>query len=275
MPPPISVIIVCANVEDTLEPACRSVAWADELIVVDSGSADATADIARRHAHRYVEEPWRGYSQQKVFAAGLAKHDWIFFLDGDEECSPELARELQALTPQELDRYDLLLTPRRNYLMGRYARAWSPDYLTRVFHRGRCRWGAEVLHDTREPSDPSRVRKLRGWIEHKRHSRAGWADYFSGRRLDDRLLLVAREMHHRGRRCHWWDLVFRPAASFLKFYFLKGGWRDGTFGLLVAQKAAVSDQLKYAALWAVQHEAAEQVHSRPTMASEARKPGGG
>lgn len=251
--PAISVIIVCANSADTLEPACRSVAWADELIVVDSGSKDRTAEVAQRFAHRYVLEAWRGYSGQKLFAAGLATHDWIFFLDGDEECSPELAAEWQRLTQAELDRLDLLLVPRKNYVLGRYVRSWWPDRLTRIFHRGRCTWGGEALHDTRKPSDPSRVRSLRGCIEHKRHSRAGFSDYFSGKRYDERLLLVAREMHARGKRCHAWDLVVRPWATFLKLYVLKHGWTQGTYGLLMAQKSATGVQLKYAALWAVQN----------------------
>ncbi|MCC6579124.1 MAG: glycosyltransferase family 2 protein [Phycisphaeraceae bacterium] len=250
---PLTVIICCANVADTLEAACTSVAWADELIVVDSGSTDATSQIAQRYAHRYVVEPWRGHSGQKRFAAELAKHDWIFFLDGDEECSPELGRELAALSSTELERYDLMLTPRRNYVMRKRVRAWWPDELTRVFHRRRCGWSDEVLHDTRSASDPSRVRRLRGWIIHKRLSDAGFSDYFSGQRLDGRLLPVAMQMHQRGKRCHWWDLALRPGLAFFKSYVIKRGFLDGTFGLLMAQKSAVSTQLKYAALWAVQH----------------------
>jgi len=250
----ISVVICCGNSADTLEAACRSAQWADELIVVDSGSTDATPEIGRRHAHRYLVEPWRGYAGQKLFAQELCRHDWVFFLDSDEECSPQLAAELQHLSPADLERYDLLLVPRRNFIMGRPVRAWWPDRLTRVYHRRRCTWDRQVLHDTRAASDPARVGKLRGWIEHKRTSAAGFADYFSGRRLDERLLLVARQMHARGRRCRWWDLLLRPWGDFWKFYLLKRGFLDGTFGLLIAQKAAVSTQLKYAALWAVQNE---------------------
>lgn len=252
--PPISVVICCANSADTLTAACESVAWADELLIVDSGSKDETAAIAQKYAHRYVLEPWRGHSGQKLFASKLTKHDWIFFLDGDEECSPELAKEWRAITQAQLDKLDLLLVPRKNYVMGRLVRAWWPDHLTRIFHRERCSWDGHVLHDTREASDPSRVRKLRGWLVHKRLSKAAFSDYFSGARMDERLLPVAQQMYERGKRCHWWDLLLRPWGAFFKFYIIKRGFLDGTFGLMIAQKAAVSAQLKYAALWAVQEE---------------------
>jgi (heptosyl)LPS beta-1,4-glucosyltransferase len=252
--PPISVVICCANSEDTLPAACQSVAWADELIIVDSGSKDRTAEIARQYAHRYVLEPWRGHSGQKMFASGLCTHDWIFFLDGDEECTPQLAQEWKAISDSEAEKFDLFLIPRQNYVMGRLVRAWWPDHLTRIFHRKRCSWDGHVLHDTRQASDPSRQRKFKGWIIHKRLSKAAFSDYFSGARMDERLLPVARQMYERGKRCHWWDLLIRPWLAFIKFYFIKRGFLDGVFGLLIAQKAALSAQLKYAALWAVQEE---------------------
>ena len=162
--PKISIIICCADSQATLGQACESAKWADELIVVDSGSSDDTPQIAKRYADRYVVEPWRGYGGQKKFAAGLASNDWIFFLDGDEECSPELAREWQGLTQQQLDGWDLLMVPRKNYVMGRYVRSWWPDRLTRIFHREKVTWDDEVLHDTRQASDPSRVHNLSGWL---------------------------------------------------------------------------------------------------------------
>ncbi len=252
--PAISIIICCADAEATLGPACESARWADELIVVDSGSKDRTPEITRVYADRYVVEPWRGYGGQKKFAAELAKNDWIFFLDGDEECSPQLAEEWKRFTGARLEALDLLMVPRKNYILGRYVRGWWPDRLTRIFHRGRVTWDDEVLHDTRKPSDPSRVRNLSGWIEHKRISDAGFSDYFSGKRMDERLLMVAQQMYDRGKRVRVWDLVLRPYMAFIKFYILKRGFLDGTFGLLIAQKAAVSTQLKYAALWSIQND---------------------
>jgi len=248
----ISVVICCANVADTIEAACRSAAWANELVVVDSGSTDATGDIAKRFATGYVVEPWRGYTEQKRFGVSLCHNDWVLVLDGDEECSPELGREIARLSDADLERYDLFLMRRRNYVMGRYARAYSPDWQNRLIHRGRCRWADEALHDTRLPSHPSRVRKLRGWLEHGRCRLAGFSEYFNGRLADDRLRLMAEALYRRGQRCGWLDLFLRPVLAFTKFYLLKGGFRDGQFGLLIAQRAAVAVQLKYAALWAVQ-----------------------
>jgi glycosyltransferase involved in cell wall biosynthesis len=250
--PKISAVICCANCADTIEAACRSVAWADELVVVDSGSVDGTGEIARRFATRYVLEPWRGYTAQKQFGASLCRNDWVFVLDGDEECSPQLAEEIARVTEADLDRYDVLLVRRRNYVMGRHVRAFDPDWQNRLLHRGRSRWADEVLHDRRLPSHASRLARLRGWLEHKRCSQRGFADFFDGRLADSRLMPVAEEMFRRGRRCGWLDLLLRPALAFAKFYILKRGFLDGQFGLLVAQRAAVAVHLRYAALWAYQ-----------------------
>jgi glycosyltransferase involved in cell wall biosynthesis len=267
--PRVSVVICCANVADMLEAACRSVAWADELVVVDSGSTDATGEIAQRLATRYVVEPWRGYTEQKRFGVGLCRNDWTFVLDGDEEVSPALGDEICRLTEEEMERRDLFLMRRRNYVMGRYVRAFSPDWQNRLIHRGRCRWADANLHDRRIPSHPSRAARLRGWMEHRRHSQAGFADYFDGRLAETRVKLAAEQMFRQGRQCTWLDLLLRPPAAFAKFYLLKQGFLDGQFGLLIAQRAAWAVQLRYATLWARQHGAVWQTVERDPDAAAA------
>ena len=252
--PRVSVVICCANAADTLPAACASAAWADELLIVDSGSTDATAQIAQAHADRYLVEPWRGYSAQKKFAAEQAAHDWVLVLDADEEISADLAAAIRALDDAALEKIDVGYMRRKHYLMGRYVRAWSPDWQSRFIHRGRVKWSDDALHENRLPSDKSRTLRLPGHLEHKRTSAAGFGDYFSGRRMDERLIMVAEQMHQRGKRATWIDFAFRPAAAFLKSYVFKFGLLDGAFGLMVAQKAAASTQLKYAALWAVQQQ---------------------
>ncbi len=253
--PPVSVVICCSNVADTLEAACRSVAWADELVVVDSGSTDQTGRIAARFADRYVVEPWRGYDGQKQYGTRLCRNDWVLVLDGDEEVSGALADEIQSLQESVWERFDVAYMRRRNYVLGRPVRAWWPDWQSRLIHRHRVHWPSEVLHEDRRPSSRSRTYRLRGHLEHKRVSRSEFKDYFSGHRHDERLMMVARQMYQEGKRVGYPGLLVRPILAFAKFYFLKLGIVDGTFGLLIAQKAAVSTQLKYAALWALQQDA--------------------
>ncbi|MEM1109323.1 MAG: glycosyltransferase family 2 protein [Planctomycetota bacterium] len=259
--PKVSVVICCANAEATLPAALASAAWADERVVVDSGSDDQTAAIAQRDADVYRLEPWRGYSGQKKFGAELAANDWVLVLDGDEEVSPKLAEQIGALTDEELEGLDVVYMNRRNWVMGRPVRAWWPDQQSRLIHRYRVHWPEEALHDDRRPSDPSRTQTLSGHLEHKRVGVTGlesWSDYFSGRRLDERMMPVARQMYAEGKRATWFSLAIRPVSAFLKFYVIRRGFLDGRFGLLIAQKAMFSVQLKYAALWAVQNEAKRQ-----------------
>lgn len=252
--PPISVAICTFNNESTIEAALASVMWADEIVVVDSGSTDRTLEIARRFTPRVRHEPWRGYSGQKQLAASLCRNEWVLILDSDEEASRELAGELKNLSAETLGKLDVVSMRRRHFVMGRPVRAWRPDWQSRLIHRGRAKWTDHALHEDRVPSAPGRAMRLpRGWLEHKRIGSPGWPDYFSGRRLDARVLEVAEQMHAKGRRCRWWDLTLRPKVAFWKLYLLKGGFLDGMLGLMIAQKTAWGVQLKYAALWAVQN----------------------
>jgi hypothetical protein len=109
------------------------------------------------------------------------------------------------------------------------------------------------LHEGRKGQTPEREDQLTGHLLHKQTGEVAFSDYFSGDRMDKRLLPVAREMYANGKRCHVWDLIFRPHLAFLKFYFVKLSFLSGSFGLMMAQKAAISTQLKYAALWYVQN----------------------
>ena len=265
--PEVSVVICCANAASTLSAALASARWADEVVVVDSGSDDDTEAVARAGADRYLVEPWRGYSAQKAFGAEQARHDWVLILDGDEEVSPRLADEIRGMAEERWAAADLFWMPRLNYVMGRPVRAWSPDWQSRLIRRGRVNWGGEALHESRRAADPAREGRLHGPLLHKRIGSPGFADYFGGRRLDERLLPVAREMYARGKRVGYLGLLLRPVAAFVKFYFLRGAWLDGAFGLLIAQKAMVSVQLKYAALWAVQQEARQPNRAAPPDAA--------
>src|SRR5947209_19928648 len=133
----ISVAIVAMDEEANLGRTLASVNWADEIVLVDSGSKDRTCDIAREHGCRVVVEPWRGYVAQKQFAIELCTKDWVLLLDADEEVSPELGQEIRsAITGgNPADGYKL---PRKNLFLGRWIRygGFYPDPKLRLFRRG-------------------------------------------------------------------------------------------------------------------------------------------
>jgi len=248
--PSISVVIPCANVADTIEAACRSARWADEVIVIDSGSTDRTGDIARHYADRYLVEPWRGYRGQIEFAVAQATHPWVLWLDGDEECGDGLGDEIGRLPAARLDHTDVFAMRRRHFLFGRVVRSWEPDWVRRLVRRDAVRWTPHRIHSGPVSLNGRPPARLDGRVLHRRHSQADFRGYFNGA-LEDRLLaMAAADLSDAGVRCRWHDLAVRPSATFLKHYVWRRGFLDGLFGLAIAQKAARAEQLRYAALWA-------------------------
>lgn len=249
----ISVCILAVNEADKIAYAIESAnaaPWCDEVVVFDSGSTDDTVSIAKEMGATVQTEPWVSFSEnrQKIIAA--ACNDWIVILDADEEISPELAQEIERLDEGTLQTHAVFEIPRRNHLIGRHVKAWDPDRVARVVDRRRLRWPERAIHDRPEPTSGT-VGQLAAPILHNRHS-SDWADYFDGARYEKRADALAREMYGHGKRIGIFGLWLRPYAAFVKFYLLKGGFLHGAFGLLIAQKAAVSVQLKYAKLWHLQ-----------------------
>ena len=251
----LSVLICCADAADTLPAALASVMpWADEVLVVDSGSKDATPQLALDAGARVVEEPWRGYSEQKEFGITLTRNPWTFVLDGDEEADSVLQHELCSFD----EGFDRVGGPRLDAakeLRLRPVGAGVEPGLAEpaVPPRPRELDGPRAARSARG-SRPGAVRRLKGHLLHKRTSSAGFGDYFSGARLDARLLMQARQMHAAGKRASFFDLAVRPPATVFKQLVIKRGLLDGSFGWMMAQKTAATTQLKYAALKAVEME---------------------
>jgi (heptosyl)LPS beta-1,4-glucosyltransferase len=245
--PAISVTIITLNEADHIGAAIDSVAWADEIIVVDSGSADETLAIARTKGARVETRAWTGYVDQKNFAATLAGNDWILSLDADERVTPELASEIRSLlasTPP-LAGYRV---PRVTHHLGQWIRTtdFYPDYQTRLYDRRRARWRGKYVHESVEVDGGS------GQLAHElqHYSYRDLSDHLA--RIDQYTTLAARQMHESGRRGNAVDLLIHPPAAFVRNYILRRGLLDGTAGLTLSIVNSYAVFLKFAKLWELQ-----------------------
>ena len=242
MPERLSAVIITRDAAAPLPECLESVRFADEILIVDSGSQDATRDIAQRHGARFLHQDWLGYGKQKQFAVERAAHDWVLCLDADERVSPELAHRIQeALRAPAYFAYDM---PRCNRFMGRWLRHGEgyPDPNLRLFHRGHARWSDDPIHEHIVTIEP--VGRLDGDLLHATETTL--ADYLA--KQNRYTSLQAERLHAQGKRVGAWRLVLSPLARFIKFYFLRLGFLDGVPGLVHIVIGCHNSFMKYAKL---------------------------
>jgi glycosyltransferase involved in cell wall biosynthesis len=245
--PRVTVTIITLDEAAHIADAIDSAAWADEIIVVDSGSVDDTLSIARARGARTETRAWTGYVDQKNFAASLASHDWIFSLDADERIPPALASEIRALLATEPHRGGYRV-PRVTFHLGRWVRTtdFYPDYQTRLYDRRKGRWQGRYVHES--VTVDGDTGQLTTELQH--YSYRDLTDHLD--RINAYTTLAARQMHESGRRASAVDLLFHPPAAFLRNYILRRGFLDGTAGLTLSLVNAYSVLLKFAKLWELQ-----------------------
>ena len=249
MPPPISVILITKDAAAHVERALRSVAWAEERIVVDCGSRDATVALAGPLATRVEAHPWAGYGAQKNHAASLARHDWVLSLDADEAIT-ELLRQQIAMLPANPGAAAFRM-PRVTWYLGRWMRTtdWYPDRSVRLYDRRRAQWDDRPVHESLLVQGD--VADLGGEIEHRPY--ADVAEHLA--RMNQYTTLAAAQMHVQGREARVWHMLLHPVAAFLRNYVARGGFRDGTPGLIVSMLGGVYVLQKYIKLWERQRQA--------------------
>lgn len=221
-----------------------SVPFASDIVVLDSGSSDATRTLAQEFGARVFDEPWRGFGLQKQRAVELAKHEWVICLDADEELSPELQQEIMGLMKQDGGKFDGYKIPRRSYHLGRwlYFGGWYPDFQTRFFSKQKLQWSSDSLH---ESVNGGNVGRLCSDINH-----------FPFESLADQVntnnrysTLGAESLEKTGKKIKFWQLFLKPAGKFIELYIFKQGFRDGVAGYIIAVGGAYSYFLKFAKLW--------------------------
>jgi glycosyltransferase involved in cell wall biosynthesis len=245
----ISVAIVAMDEEANIGRTLASVSWADEIVLVDSGSKDRTCEIAREHGARVTVEPWRGYIAQKQYAIDLCTKDWLLLLDADEEISPGLAEEIRAAIadPNAVSGYCL---PRKNLFLGRWIRhgGFYPDPKLRLFRRGQGFVTGHDPHDRCElkPEVPPRTRHFRNAMVHYTYPNLSLYIGHMNRYSSLGAELAVAKGH---RSFSFADIVLRPLAAFVYNYFVRLGFLDGREGLLLHLYHAVYVSWKYAKAW--------------------------
>ncbi len=249
----ISFGIITLNEAENLARCLKSCAGlADEIVVLDSGSTDGTCDIARAHGARLETRPWQGYVSQRNHLLSLARNEWVFAIDADEELSPRLRAELLAIKEgAEPDaRIGGYSMPRCVCYEGRWIRhgSWYPDRLVRLFRRDRARYVGGKVHERLEVS--GQIVRLRGDLHHFsfRDAQDHW------QRCQKYARLWAESRLEEGRTAGPLTPALHAAASWLRGYLLKGGFLDGLHGLRIATTCAREVALKYRLLRALRAE---------------------
>jgi glycosyltransferase involved in cell wall biosynthesis len=245
----LSVAIVTLNEEVNLPGTLASIAWADEIIIVDSGSTDATREIAQSSGARFVTQSWRGFAAQKNYALSLCTSDWILSLDADEAVSPELAAAMQALlaTAPASTAYFL---PRRNLFLGRWIRhgGYYPDPKLRLFPRGQAAFQQTPVHET--VTFQGRTETLQGDLIHNAYpTLAVYLDHMQ--RYSALAAEIAAARGQTGTSLFGFlnGVLINPLATFFYNYILRLGFLDGREGLLLHLYHSAYVSWKYAKAW--------------------------
>lgn len=241
--PLLSLVIITQNAESQIAACIESANMlADEILVVDSGSTDQTITIAESYGARVICEPWRGFGAQKRFAVGSAKHDWVLCLDADERLTGTLRASIEAVlaAPQ----YEAYKFARCNRFLGRYLRHGEgyPDMNLRLFNRQSAQWSDDKVHEYVRTS--ATVGRLSGDLLHD--SMESLSQYLiKQNRYTD---LQANILWSKGKKIGFSQLIGSPLFRFIKFYFIRQGFRDGMPGFIHIMIGCMNSFNKYAKL---------------------------
>jgi glycosyltransferase involved in cell wall biosynthesis len=242
--PRLSVVVIALNEEDRIRDCLASVAWADEIVVIDGGSDDKTVALAREFTDHVIIRAWQGFAAQKNFGVDRATGEWILSLDADEQVEPALRDEILGVLarPDAADGYRIA---RRNIMWGRWIRHGRlyPDRQLRLFRRGRGRFSERAVHES--VTVEGRVGRLTAPLLHYSYRDLG--DFL--RRADRYSTLAAEEWARGDRAFRPSQMVTAPLGRFLSMYLLHRGFLDGWRGFLLAVLYAYYVFIRSAKIW--------------------------
>lgn len=237
----ITATIITLNEERKIARALESLRCCDEVLLLDSGSNDRTTELAEKLGARVIETPWRGYAGQKNWAAAQASNDWILSLDADEALSEALEGEIWTLKKNG-PKFDAYTMPRLAQYMGRWILhcGWYPDRKVRLYDRRKAKWVGDFVHESVQVD--GRIGHLESNLLH--FTIDSLSEHL--KTMDRYTTLAAEELVSRKAKIGARHLIFDPAWTFFRTYFLQRGFLDGLEGLTISYMAAFYTFLKYA-----------------------------
>ena len=235
----LSVILITRNEAANIRACLESVAWADEIIVVDSGSTDETAAIARSMGARVYEHDWPGFGPQKNRALGYAGKEWVFSIDADERVTPELRAELEQVMRD--DKAEGYYCPRLSQFCGKFIHhsGWYPDYVLRLFKRDAGRFSDSLVHESVKLNGASA--KLKSPLLHYSYLTMNDVE----RKVEHYSSAAAQQMFQAGRRSNLAGAALSAGWAFVRTYFIRLGVLDGVAGWQIACMNTRTTWLKY------------------------------
>lgn len=242
----ISVIVITKNEEKNISDCLKSAEWADEIIVIDSESSDRTVEIAREFTDKVFIRKWEGYVAQKRYALSLTKNDWVLSLDADERITPELKDEIFKLDPGNFSGYKIR---RKNFLMKKEITScgWEKDFQLRLMKKDKTTFSDRLVHE--KFLVDGQVGTLKHPMLH--YTFASFSEYLN--KINNYTSLKAQELFKRKKRVGAWTIFSHTVSAFFAFFFIKRGFKDGVYGMIISLLHSVSTMMNYIKLWELQN----------------------
>lgn len=242
----ISVTVITKDEERNISDCLKSVAWADEIIVVDSESTDRTIELAKQFTDKIFIRKWEGYVPQKRYALGLAANEWVLSLDADERITPELKEEILNLSPGDLFGFKIR---RKNFLMNKEITScgWEKDYQLRLFKKDKTDLNERLVHEKFVAE--GKIGTLKNPMLHFTFS--SFEEYLS--KINIYTSLKAQELFKKKKKVGGWTIFSHTVSAFFAFFIIRRGFKDGIYGLIISLLHSVSTMMNYIKLWELQN----------------------
>ena len=250
----LSVVTITKNEEKNLPRCLKSVQFADEIVVIDTGSTDRTIEIARETGAKVYRPEWKGFGPAKQEGVNRASGEWVLSLDADEELTPELAAEIQRVTNDKHEFAGFYMA-RRTRFLGRwiYHCGWYPDYLLRLFRKTKGGFDGAIIHE--QIRVEGKCGRLVGEILH--YSYPSLESYLE--KSNRYTTMGAEQAFRQGKRAGISAIALKPIATFIRHYIIKRGFLDGMEGLIISVLSSISVLVKYAKLRELRRQAGSRV----------------